>query len=29
MYVDETVNQNLLKPEAFYLQDINIPKEYI
>lgn len=25
LYVDETVNQNLLKPTAFYLQDINIP----
>ncbi len=29
LYVDETVNQNLLKPTAFYLQKINIPKEYL
>jgi hypothetical protein len=29
LYVDETVNQNLRKPTAFYLQDVNIPKECV
>lgn len=29
LYVDETVSQNLNKPIAFYLQEINIPKENI
>lgn len=29
LYVDETVNQNLNKPTAFYIQEIDIPKENI
>lgn len=29
IYVDETVNQNLTKPTAFYLQDIDIPTNHI